>query len=274
VGDLQRILELVSEMRRRLIRIVLVLGPIFGFLITFQLRLTEWTAFGRAWPIVYPYPNLFDNITAQTFRALEALMLPPGVQVLNIGVGDAVVAQVEIGALLTLVLGMPWLVHEAGAFLMPALRHNERELIKRVGIPATILFAVGFLIGLFFITPLTFRFLFLYVSAMGLLPVIGAQDFIAFTLLYSLAFGIVFELPVFVYMLTPLGIVKAASWRKHWRGAIIGSLVFGMLITPDNSGVTMILIATPMIGLYFAGVLFASRWESGKARRMGPLAVA
>jgi sec-independent protein translocase protein TatC len=273
MGDLQRILDLVSEARRRIIRIALVLGPIFGFLITFQLRLTQWTVLGRAVPLVYPYPNLFDNVTAQVFRALEALMLPSGVQVLNIGVGDAVVAQVEIGALLTLVLGMPWLVHETGAFLVPALRHNERELIRRVGIPATILFAVGFLIGLFFITPLTFRFLFLYVNAMGLLPVLGAQQFIAFTLLYSLAFGVVFELPVFVYTLTRLGIVRAASWRKHWRGAIIGSLVFGMLITPDNSGVTMILIAAPMIALYFAGVLFAGRWESGQSRRSGPLAV-
>jgi len=113
--------------------------------------------------------------------------------------------------------------------------------------------------------------LFLYVSAMNLEPVLGVQDFVTFALVYSLAFGVVFELPVFVYALTRLGVVKAAAWRKHWRGAVIGALIFGMVITPDNSGITMMLIATPMIGLYMGGAYFAARWESRRdATRAGP----
>jgi sec-independent protein translocase protein TatC len=156
---------------------------------------------------------------------------------------------------------MPWIVHETGAFLVPALRRNERELLAWVGIPATVLFITGTLLGLFFLTPLTFRLLFLYVAADGLAPVLGVQAFVTFVLLYSLAFGIVFELPVFVYALTRLGLVRASAWRKHWRGAIIGALVFGMVITPDNSGITMLLVASPMIALYFGGAFFAQRWE-------------
>jgi len=123
------------------------------------------------------------------------------------------------------------------------------------------------LLGLFFLTPLTFRLLFLYVGALGLAPVLGVQDFVTFVLLYSLAFGIVFELPVFVYTLTRLGLIKAAAWRKHWRAAIIGSLLFGMVVTPDNSGITMLLVATPMIALYLGGAWFAQRWETAHVPR-------
>jgi sec-independent protein translocase protein TatC len=165
---------------------------------------------------------------------------------------------------------MPWIVHEAGAFLVPALRRNERALLRQIGIPATVLFAVGTSIGLFFLTPFTFQLLFRYVAAMGLAPVLGVQDFVTFGLLYSLAFGVVFELPVFIYALTRLRVVRAAAWRKHWRGAVIASLVFGMIVTPDNSGITMLLIATPMVALYFGGAYFAGRWEARRTASPPP----
>jgi sec-independent protein translocase protein TatC len=262
MGDLDRILAIISEVRHRLVRIALVLGPLFGVLLLFELKPISVHVLGYSVPLLYPWPNPFYNVTAQVFLAMVAWMLPPGVQLLNVGVGDSIFAQMEIGLLLTLILGMPWIVHEVGAFLVPALRRNERALLRQIGIPATVLFAIGTGIGLFFLTPFTFRLLFLYVAAMHLEPVLGVQDFVTFALVYSLAFGVVFELPVFVYALTRLGVVKAAAWRKHWRGAVIGALVFGMIVTPDNSGITMLLIAMPMIALYLGGAYFATRWEN------------
>jgi len=264
MGDLDRILAVLAEVRRRLVRIGLVLGPLFGFLLFFELKPVSIPVFGFSIPFAYPWPNPFYNVSAQVFLAMVAWMLPPGVKLLNVGVGDSIIAQMEIGLLLTIILGMPWVVHEVGAFLVPALRRNERALLRQIGIPATALFALGTAIGVFFLTPFTFRLLFLYVAAMNLEPVLGVQDFVTFALVYSLAFGVVFELPVFVYALTRLGVVKAAAWRKHWRGAVIGALVFGMVVTPDNSGITMMLIATPMIGLYLGGAYFAARWESAR----------
>jgi sec-independent protein translocase protein TatC len=264
--DLEKILGILTEARRRLVRIAIVLGPLFGFLVTFRLQPVTVPVAGYALPLAYPVPSLFYNVTAQVFRALVAVTLPSNVVLINYHVGDSVVAQLEIGAILTVILGMPWIIHEVGAFLVPALRQNERELIRRIGIPATILFAVGTSLGLFFLTPLTLQLLFEYVAALGLAPVLGVEDFVTFVLLYSLAFGVVFELPVFVYTLTRLGIVKAAAWRKHWRGAIIGALLFGMVITPDNSGITMLLVALPMLGLYLGGAWFAQRWETQRAR--------
>lgn len=275
MGEFGKVLEILGEIRRRLVRIAIVLAPIFGFLVTFELKPLPLRLLGRTVPFAYPWPNLFYNVTAQAFRALVQLELPSNVVLLNVGVGDSIMVQIEIGLLLTVILGMPWIVHEVGAFLVPALRKSEREMIRHIGLPATALFALGTALGVFFITPLTFRLLFLYVAAMGLAPVLGVQQFVQFALLYSLAFGLVFELPVFVYALTRLGVVRAATWRKHWRGAVIGSLLFGMVVTPDNSGITMLLIALPMIGLYLGGAWFAGRWERrSNDRRAGPAAVA
>ena len=262
MSDLDRILSVLQEVRRRVVRIGVVLAGIFGFLLFFELVPFRLDVLGFSLPFAYPWPNPFYNVAAQLFREMVRWMLPPGVTLLNVGVGDSILVQMEIGLLVAVILGMPWIVHEVGAFLVPALRRNERLLIRQVGIPATVLFAIGTAAGLLFLTPFTFRLLFLYVAADGLAPVLGVQDFVTFALLYSLAFGVVFELPVFIYALTRLGVVKAAAWRKHWRGAVIGALVFGMVVTPDNSGITMLIIATPMVGLYLGGAYFAGRWEA------------
>ena len=270
MGDLERILKIIAELRRRVVRVGVVLAAIFGFVLLFKLVPVDLRIVGLGIPLAYPWPSPFNNVTAQVFRAMVPLLLPSNVELLNVGVGDSIVAQMEIGLLLTLVVGMPWIVHEAAAFLMPALRANERTLLRSVGVPATALFAVGFTAGLFVLTPFTYRLLFYYVSAMGLAPVLGVQSFVTFTLLYSLAFGVVFELPVFLYALTRLGVVRASAWKKHWRGAILGSLVFGMIVTPDNSGITMMLIAMPMFGLYLGGAYFAARWEGRREPREPP----
>ncbi|MGI0070915.1 MAG: twin-arginine translocase subunit TatC [Thermoplasmata archaeon] len=272
--DLDRILSVLQEVRRRAVRIGIVLAAIFGFLLFFELIPFHFRVLGVSVPFAYPWPNPFYNVSAQLFIAMRHWMLPSNVVLLNVGVGDSIMVQMEIGILVALIVGMPWIVHEVGAFLMPALRQNERLLLRTVGIPASALFALGTGIGVVFLTPFTFLLLFRYVAALGLSsvsgPTLGVQDFVTFALLYSLAFGIVFELPVFIYTLTRLGLVKAAEWRKHWRGAVIGALVFGMIVTPDNSGITMLLIATPMIGLYFGGAYFARRWETRRDTRAGP----
>lgn len=272
--DLDRILSVLQEVRRRVVRVGVVLAAIFGFLLLFELRPYRLSLLGLSLPLAYPWPNPFYNVSAQLFVAIRTWMLPPNVELLNVGVGDSILVQMEIGLLVAVILGMPWLVHEVGAFLVPALRKNERLLLRQIGIPATTLFALGTAIGLVFLTPFTFRLLFLYVAADGLAPVLGAQDFVTFALLYSLAFGVVFELPVFMYALTRLRVVRAGAWRKHWRGAVLGALVFGMIVTPDNSGITMLIIAAPMIGLYFGGVYFAGRWEARRAPPPPPRAVA
>ncbi len=272
MGDLDRILSVLGEVRHRLVRLALVLGPLFGSMLFFELRPISLPFFGTTLPFAIPWPSPFYNVTAQVFRAMERWMLPSGVTLLNVGVGDSIVVQMEVALLLTAMVGMPWVVHEVGTFLVPALRRNERVLLRQVGIPATALFVLGTAIGLFFLTPFTFRLLFRYVAAMGLAPVLGVQAFVTFALVYSLAFGVVFELPVFIYALTRLGVVRAEAWRRHWRGAVLGSLVFGMIVTPDNSGITMLLIALPMVALYFGGTYFAGRWERRADRTSGPRA--
>ena len=87
------------------------------------------------------------------------------------------------------------------------------------------------------------------------------NDFIAFVLQFVLGFGIAFQLPVIMYVLSLSGATDSKFWQRNFRYAIIIITVFGAIITPDGSGVTMWFIALPMIALYAIGILAIRRRE-------------
>jgi len=69
-----------------------------------------------------------------------------------------------------------------------------------------------------------------------------------------------------MYGLTALGIVPANFWKKYWRFATIAIVVFGAIITPDGSGITMFLVALPMLALYAGGYVAAVGVDKRRAR--------
>jgi sec-independent protein translocase protein TatC len=70
---------------------------------------------------------------------------------------------------------------------------------------------------------------------------------------------VAFELPVIMYAISLTGIVDSKFRRNNFRYAIIILIIFGALITPDGSGITMWVIALPMISIYFIGMLAIRR---------------
>jgi len=88
---------------------------------------------------------------------------------------------------------------------------------------------------------------------------LNIMDFVSFVLQFLLAFGLSFQLPLIMYAVTASGIIDASFWRKKIRYAIVVIVIFGAVITPDGSGITMWFIAGPMFALYVAGMFFVER---------------
>jgi len=79
-----------------------------------------------------------------------------------------------------------------------------------------------------------------------------------------LAFGLSFQLPLVMYAISMSGMVDSDFWRKNIRYAIVAIVIFGAVITPDGTGVTMWFVSGPMIALYFAGMFLIERKERKK----------
>ncbi len=256
--------EHLDELRSRLKVVLAAILVLFVVFMTFALDAVR--VFGVDLPILVPaFASDQTPMANQFFRALVASLVPTqvgGVQITLTAKApwDGVLVQIKAAFFLAVVAASPLIAHEFAAFLRPGLKPSERRLILRVTIPSVVLFAAGVVLCYLIVLPFSFTLLYSVQGSLGVsLYLLFLDDFVTFVLLFLLAFGVAFQLPVIMYGLSAVGIVSADFWKRHWRAAALVIFVFGALITPDGSGVTMMLVALPMLLLYVVGYGFAAR---------------
>ena len=133
--------------------------------------------------------------------------------------------------------------------------------ILKIILPIFFLFIFGVVFSYILVIPFTLNFLYKYGESIGAETFLTVNDFITFVLQFILGFGIAFQLPVLMYALSLGGLTDSRFWQKNFRYAIIIITIFGAVITPDGSGVTMWFVALPMIALYVVGIFAIKRKE-------------
>lgn len=260
MSELYEFNQHLEELRKRILRIALVVGIITVFLLTFHLEPINVSGI----LMYYPTPEPLNNIAAQITNNMKENLIPHDVELIQTAPGQAFFAQVYIAALVGIVAGMPMIIKELVGFIRPALKENEINVSRTISIPALGLFISGCVFSYFAVIPYILEFLYRYGESAGLLTFLNVIDFVTFVLQFLLAFGLSFQLPLVMYAATVSGMTDAKFWRKNIRYAIVIIVIFGAVITPDGSGVTMWFIAAPMIALYVTGMLLIER----KARKM------
>jgi sec-independent protein translocase protein TatC len=159
-----------------------------------------------------------------------------------------VIVTFKLSFVVGFILALPIIAWHAWAFFEPALYERERRfVVPAIGI-GFVLFLAGIAMAYFFVLPLGLRFL-LGFQAESLTPIITVDEYLRFATRLILAFGIVFEMPVVLVLLSMLGIVTPAGLRKYQRHAIVGLAAASALLTPADPG-TMLMLLAPMLLLY------------------------
>ena len=260
MSELDGINRHLEELRKRLLRIVLVIGIITAFILFFH---AESIQVGQI-TLYYPTPEPLNNIAAQITNHMKFNLVPEDVQLIQTAPGQAFFAQIYIAALVGIVAGMPIIIRELVGFIKPALKENEINVSRSISLPALGLFIAGCIFSYNFVIPYILEFLYRYGESAGLVTFLNIMDFVTFVLQFLLAFGFSFQLPLVMYAISASGMVDSDFWRKNIRYAIVIIVIFGAVITPDGSGVTMWFIAVPMIVLYVAGMIVIERKERKK----------
>ena len=255
MAELKEIGAHLEELRKHILRMVVAVGIIAVFVLTFHANAFDYNGL----TLYYPTPDPLDNIAAQITVAMKDQLIPENVQLIQTAPGQAFFAQIYVAGLLGVVFGMPVIVKELVGFVSPALGKKEVQIIRSITIPAISLFIAGCLFSYFFVTPYILEFLYKYGEASGLVTFFNVMDFITFVLQFLLAFGISFQLPLIMYAISASGMTDEKFWRKNIRYAIVIIVIFGAAITPDGSGITMWFVAGPMIALYLIGMIFIER---------------
>ena len=260
MSELNEIRKHFDELRKRVLQIVIVIGMISVFILTFHAEPFEFAGATLYYPILEP----LDSIAAQITNHMRENLVPENVDLIQTAPGQAFFAQVYIASLTGIVLGMPVIIKELVGFIKPALKENEINVGRSISIPALGLFVVGCVFSYTFVIPYILDFLYRFGESAGLVTFLNIMDFVTFVLQFLLAFGLSFQLPLIMYAITGSGMIDASFWRKNIRYAIVIIVIFGAVITPDGSGVTMWFVAGPMIALYFAGMVIIERKERKK----------
>jgi sec-independent protein translocase protein TatC len=257
MSEIQEITKHLDELRARILRIVIVVGIITVFILTFHFTPFEINEI----QFYYPTPDPINNIAAQITNLMKQQLVPEQVQLIQTAPGQAFFAQIYIAALAGIVFGMPIIIREMTGFIKPALKEREINVSRAVALPALGLFIAGCLFSYILVIPYILDFLYKYGEAAGIVTFLNIMDFVSFVIQFLLAFGLSFQLPLIMYAVTASGIIDASFWKKNIRYAIVIIVIFGAVITPDGSGITMWFIAGPMFGLYVAGMFFVERKE-------------
>jgi sec-independent protein translocase protein TatC len=211
-------------------------------------------------------------ITMQ-FGVMEVLVRPvqpylPNGRLIFTSPAEAFLATFKVGLFLGLLLALPVIAWQAWRFVAPGLLPHERRFAVPAMLIAVALFAAGVALSFLVVVPAGLRFFLTFQSA-AFQPFLSVGAYLGFVMRLALVFGLVFETPLLVLVLTRLGIVPAAALARYRRHAIVVIAILSAALTPSPDALSMLLLFVPFYGLYEGSVQAALVLERRRARAEG-----
>lgn len=171
-----------------------------------------------------------------------------GIEVISTAVSDALVMKFKVCLVAALVCAMPIIIWQIWSFVAPALYEREKKAFRLLFFAALLLFALGVLFCYIVIFPLTVD-LFWEAGTNVAETMWNVKDYFNFVLSFVLPFGLMFDLPIVMYLLARKGLITYRSAAKARKYVILAIAVFAAILTPPDV-VSQIMLMIPMIILY------------------------
>jgi sec-independent protein translocase protein TatC len=231
-------LDHLEELRHRLLMVVY--GMVGAFCIT--IWFANWM-----WKVV----------SDPAVVALKHLNVHPPNLILISPMDGFQIIWMKLPLLASIFLASPWILYQVWAFIAPGLYKHERKWAVPFVASSAGLFIVGGLFAYF----VAFRYGLEFLLGLGMegniTPGINVSEYYDLFVDVMLAVGLVFEIPVMLFLLTLLRIANPGFLVRHSRYAILVIVILAAVITPTGDVFNLTLFATPMILLFYVGI-FAS----------------
>jgi sec-independent protein translocase protein TatC len=178
----------------------------------------------------------------------------PRMQIKSLNAQEPFSVYVKASLLVGILLSSPWVFYQIWSFVAAGLYPHERHYVQTY-LPFSIgLFLTGAALAFFVVFEPVLRFLFSFNRMTGIAPEPRINEWLGFVLVLPVGFGIGFQLPLVMLFLERIGVFTVKGYLKQWRIAILVIFVLAALLTPPDP-YSMMLMATPLSGLYFGGIL-------------------
>ncbi|MBO5861325.1 MAG: twin-arginine translocase subunit TatC [Alistipes sp.] len=254
--------EHLDELRKILIRVVLVFGVLVVVLFTMKGIVLD-VVFA---PIreTFPTNRLFAWL-AEVMNSEALRISPDNVELFNNKMAGQFMLHIKSSVVGAFILAFPYLIWELWCFVKPALPPEQRRKSIRYAIECPIWFVLGLLFGYYVIAPLAINFLGNYQVSDQISNIIDVSSFMTTVLSVSFAAAVAFQLPILIRLLATMGVVTAEGMRQYRKIAVVALLVFAAIITPPDV-VSQVLIFIPCYALYEYGIGITARIEAQRAK--------
>ena len=172
----------------------------------------------------------------------------------------------KVAMILGLFIAMPVVLWNVWGFVAPGLHKHEKKYAAPFVIIGSVLFLLGGTFALFVVVPFAVQFLVSFGQSQGLQPMLTISSSVDFILKFTLAFGLVFEMPVVITLLSMIGVVTPQFLSKNRKYAILINFVIAAVLTPTPDALNQTLMAGPLILLYEIGIISARIFSKRAAK--------
>jgi sec-independent protein translocase protein TatC len=197
------------------------------------------------------FPSIGEEFCIKTLDA----------KIINTEMSGQFTLQLNACVMTGLILGIPYLLFEIWLFIKPALHDNERKSASGFVAFASFLFFAGILFGYYIICPLSVNFLINFKVSPDIENTFTIDSYLSTVMTLTLGSGIIFQLPVVIYILSKVGIMTPAFMRSSRRYAAVIILIVAAVVTPTADPFTMVTVALPLFLLYEVSIYISANIE-------------
>lgn len=184
------------------------------------------------------------------------------VEFVFIAPAELLLAYIKLAVIGGLIISAPFLIFQIWLFVIPGLNKKEKRYILLSLIFGTLFFIAGATFAYFVVIPTMLTF-FMGFQMDAIKPMISFSSYLSFVLSTIFTFGIIFELPIIMVLLSQFGILKVSFLKKNRKFIILIIFILAAILTPPDI-ISQIILAGPMILLSETGILLASLTERKK----------
>ncbi len=233
------VLSHLNELKRRLFRVAII-SVIFIAIAVVNFR---W---------------IFNQFTANTRELIEAA----GGDIVQLTLTEAWVAAAKLAVMVGLTAALPYFLFEMSRFFQPGLKSGERKYVYFLIPGALVSFAIGATFAYLILIPRLFEFMLEFQGSLAV-PTITAASVVSMTVGIVFWLGTIFELPIVMYLLAKIGLIKSKWVMSKIRWMILLAFVFGAAVTPTDP-ISQVIVAIPVMGLFGIGLALVKLAERGR----------
>lgn len=220
--------EHLEELRKRLIRSIVAVGIAFVLCYLFKERLY--------YVLTIPLKDVLPEGSSMIFTSLP----------------EAFFTYLKVAFFAAILFTSPYILYQIWKFISPGLYSTEKKYVFPFVFFSSVFFIGGSLFAYFIVFPFGFKF-FLAFGTEHIKPMLTMKEYLSFSFKLLFAFGVIFELPVFMFFLGKIGVVNSKLLIAKRKYAILLVFITAALFTPPDV-VTQVMMAVPLMFLYEASI--------------------